>query len=1135
MKTTSLKSFIILISTFLITFGASALDKSYYADHSVLSEGNWRKIKVQTSGMVLVTDAQLRSMGFSNPQAVHVYGTGGHEVTWGLSSDKPDDLPLIASIRTSKGLLFYAIDNVMWSSLEDDNTPYTHFRHRYADASYYFLSDIAVEEPELVSSGTNASVSDNSATSFIERALHEKELDPATTSGADIWGEDFRSLKSQTFDLSLPGNISDYVTLAINFGAKTINGTSSILVSANGTRLPSTNSDKLRESNAHYLARYTRTVKKAEGIKDNKISVGIEYNYTGVLYKAQLDYIEAFYERSLSLNNGELHFYGNNRAGAGFTISGCSASTVIWDVTDPVNIHSVDYTLDGDKASFTVLSKGYKEFIAFEPESVNRSVTVVGSVANQDLHSLETPDMVIITLPEYRAGAEKIARTHEEYDGMRVHVLSADDIFNEFSGGHTDPGAFRRMLKMWYDRGADSDGHEIRYAILMGKTLNDIKLIGADAKNAGFRPMVAWQTIEATEEASSYCNDSSIGMLEDVTDELFDIDSATMQVAVGRIPCKNSQEALDVANKIEKYVATPAYGEWRNKVMLLADDDDGGVHVRQTEVVYNNLRLGGNGGSYLYDRIYLDTFQRVMSGIGATYPQATGKMLDNYNSGILYANYVGHAHIAGWGHEHLWDWPDIEGMKNKNLMFIYAATCSFSLWDTPTVSAAEELLLNPDGGVISMIAAVREVFINDNGILNSKFAGNVFRRSSEGGSLRWGDVFIISQNGYENNNKLRYAFNGDPALRIPGSGHSVRINTIDGTDVTHDNMPELSARSSVTVEGEILTADGETDTDFDGTLSLQLYDGERVVTTLGQGSNGVEISYNDRDKRLSMVKTAVKNGKWKAVVRIPPEIQGNYTPALLNAYAWDGKGKEANGHCENFYVYGWNEEVTDTEGPLIETFYVNNPNLGENAIVTSNMIVFARLKDESGINISSTGIGHEMTLCIDGKEYVSGLSEYYSPDLEDPDRGMLTFPLNGVSPGKHTLTLTAWDNVNNVSKADLEIEVGAALDPIILDIIANTNSETSSVDFKIYIDRPNTSMNCTIGIYDLNGRRVWEDEQLLNSDYESILTTSWNLRDKGGNRVPRGIYIYRATVESEEGMYTSKSKKIAISAQQTAQ
>lgn len=1119
----------------LTALPAHALPAEHYAASSRLAEGRWARVKITESGMHLITDAELRRLGFTDPSRVRVYGLGGREVRRGLTDSTPDDLPVQPSVRTSRGIVFFAADNFSWAPRsKGSQIPYEHTIHRFSDDNYYFISDRDIEEeadaiPPAVSTPGSG---DDIVPDFMERIVYEKEIQPIGTSGAQVFGEDFRTTRSQTFNFTLPGAADDQAIVRVRFAAKTTGGASSLMFKANGADLEATARDRVENCPTDSFCRVGEFTKSVQGL-DGTLALGIDYSPSGVLFMARLDYIEVFYRRNLALQDGELYFYGNYSGNVGISVGGCSETTRIWDVTDPAAPTEVKFELRDGKALFRPVASGYREFVAFDPESVGRAAVAAGSVSNQDLHSLETPDMVIITNPEYRQGAERIAALHEEVDGFRVHVLEPQAIYNEFSGGKTDVGAFRKLLKMWYDRGESADGHKIGYCLLMGKGLNDNKRVSAEARNAGFTPMPIWESFTGNGEKDSYCNDDYIGMLDDCTDDEFASGTNEMtgkvpiRVAVGRLPVVSSTEALQMAAKIEKYVRTPNYGPWRNRVMLIADDGDNNNHLDQAQAVYASMRGSGNGSAFVYDRLYLDIYQRVMTSVGPTYPQATARMLQNYNDGVIYTDYIGHGSPTGWGHELLWQWPDITSMTNKNLTFMFAATCGFNTWDNTSRCGAEEIMLNPEAGIIGMMGATRTVYIDPNGRLNSALHKYLFERGDDGKPLRFGDVYIRGLNAYTNSNNLRYAFMGDPAIRVPSAGHDIVVETIDGSDVTAGAMPQLTAQSAATVTGSVLNPDGSPADDFNGTINLQLYDSERVITTYGQGGGNV-VSYNDRDRRLSTTTAKVSGGRFTAVLRVPPEIQGNYTPALISSYAWTEDGREANGACESLYVFGYNDAVTDTVGPRIEKLYVNSPNFENGGLVNSSPVVFARLSDESGINTSDSGIGHAMTLAVDGTEIHNDLSQHFTLDADDPDAGTLAYPLSGISAGKHTLTLTVWDNANNVSKSSVEVNVGAAVDPVIYDITASATP--TQVDFHISLDRPNTSMICNIGVFDLNGRRIWSLDETLDSDMESTITTTWDLRDSGGARVPRGIYIYRATVETPEGTYSSKSKKIAVSA-----
>lgn len=306
------------------------------------------------------------------------------------------------------------------------------------------------------------------------------------------------------------------------------------------------------------------------------------------------------------------------------------------------------------------------------------------------------------------------------------------------------------------------------------------------------------------------------------------------------------------------------------------------------------------------------------------------------------------------------------------------------------VCGGEQIMLNPDAGVIGMMVATRTVYIPQNGTLNRYTSEELFARDENGLARRFGDVFVMGKNKYiGDQNRLRYTFMGDPAIRVPSPGHTVEISSINGVDpATAEELPVVKAQGKMDLEGTVTKANGEIDEEFTGSISLQIYDAERVITTYGNGDKGTQVSYNDRKTRLAVASVKVEKGRWKASFRLPPEIENNYSPARIVAYAWDGKGKEANGSCDRFYVYGLDTEgANDTQGPAIEWFYINSDRFEPGDAVSANSIVRIRVSDPSGINLSDAGIGHKMSLTLDNKKIFSDVDSYFTvdPDAEGPE------------------------------------------------------------------------------------------------------------------------------------------------------
>lgn len=367
-------------------------------------------------------------------------------------------------------------------------------------------------------------------------------------------------------------------------------------------------------------------------------------------------------------------------------------------------------------------------------------------------------------------------------------------------------------------------------------------------------------------------------------------------------------------------------------------------------------------------------------------------------------------------------------------------------------------------------------------------------------------------------------------MRLPWPMDKVVVDEINGVvlDGT-DSFPELAARSKVSMSGHLEDRDGNLIEDFNGILELSLYDAEKVITTNGNGSDGVESTYNDRKTRLFTGRAKVENGIWKTDFSMPMEIENNYSLALLTLYASDSNNREANGNCEQLYVYGYDDSLPeDNKGPKIIEYYLNNPGFVSGSEVSPTPVVTAVFYDESGISVSEAGIGHNITLELDGKTYYEDVAQYYVPDENEAGKGSLTYSLGEIPQGEHTLRFTVWDNANNSSTASLSFKISALWKPSIETLTTDVNPATSNVNFIVGTDGTTGTMECSIDVYDVWGKRVWHSAAPSMTGLNTHTMLNWNLCDFGGGRVQPGIYLYRATIKMENGATVSKTKKLIV-------
>lgn len=1138
MKNNSLQKILLCTSaaaaTLLAPLSVRAIETTHYASHSALSQGRWVKVRVTSTGMYRIPAQKLKGMGFSDPSKVNVYGYGGRMISENLTAaTQPDDLPMQQVARLDDGgLVFYGVGTV--TETISSRGSLAHSQNPYSTAGYYYLSD---REPQSTTPGkaTPPAPDGEAVTQVKALALHEREIEAAGPTGRELLGEDFRSLTSQTFTLDLPGRVEGTpVDLTVQMAAKSAKGTNKFSFTANGTAMGDLTIDGLAGGYSDTHQRLGTFTGEAEP-EGEKLELKIDYSASGtqVTYMSRLDYIRASYTRSLNIRDGVLPFA---YSGTGtLRLSGAEPSTQVWDVTDPAAPVALDITPSADGTVEFGALPGPRFYMAFTPSKVTQEITSSSGVRNQDIHGMETPDMVIITPQQFATQARRIAQMHSELDGMDVAVFTPEEIYDEFSSGSTDVSAFRKLLKMWYDR----DPERIKYCLLFGRATYDNRGLTPALKTSSYPRIPIWQSPNSTTETGSYCSDNFIGMLDDT--DRFSMGPARVRVAVGRMPVKSTSESNIAVEKLLSYVTTDDLGAWRNQVMVIADDADYGDHLKQAQKCVAAMQAGGNGADFLYERLYLDSYPLGTASTSKSYPDARKRMFKLWNDGVGFIDFIGHGNPTSLTHENLLTFTDVTSMSNKRLPVMLAATCEFMRFDSDAVSAAEHLWLNPAGGTIAFIAANRKVYISNNGDFNEAISRNMYRRDAAGLARRLGDIYKSGLNDYPNtdDNRHRYALMGDPAMRISSPTYHVEVDEIDGVAIAPltdaADYPTVTARSKVKVKGRVTDADGNTLSDFSGKVMPTVFDAERVIETFGHSSVGEDdgkvMMYNDRKNRLFTGTFAVKNGRWEATLVIPEEIDNNYSPALLNLYAFSDDLREANGSTEKFYVYGFADDSAnpDNTDPEILAIGLNSYMFKNGSTVNASPLFVAKVRDDSGINISSSGIGKQMTLIVDGRRIYEDLVDHFTPDIDDYLAGEVQYTIPTLDDGDHTAQFLVWDNAGNSTSQTLEFTVRADMKPSV-NVYTDASPTTTGVTFYITPDIPAEGLHSHVAVYDLSGRMIWDDQGVDSGNPAMPLKTYWNLTDRNGVRVQRGIYIYRCTVSDGEGKEIVVAKKLAVAA-----
>lgn len=1121
-------------ATVIVTlFSASALPTGTYAPRSVLADGHWVRIAVERSGMVMLSAADLRKWGFANPDAVRVYGYGGARIPDRLdASTYIDDLPQTPSELTQRGIVFYAQGPDTYTST---GNRITHSLNPFTNYGYYFLSDYG-DTPRLTPSTGGLEPTGSAATTATAVAFHELEEASIGESGHRLFGEDMRYTRTRNFTIATPGRQEgSEVWVQTVFGSSLgSNGTLSVAINGQTDPTPA----HISATSGHSYGTIT-TVSRTAVPDGDKISVQLNLETSGTVAAARLDAIDVNYTRSLAMPaSGVMAF---TLSGPEARVSGATSVLRVWDVTDPLNI--CEMTLHSANGSATWRSPygGGRSYIAWTPEASGFIPVVAGStIAAQNLHGALSgkllPDMLIIAPALFRSQAERIAAMHRDdnIEPLSVTVVDAEQVYNEFGSGSADVNAIRRMLKMVYDRSEEA-GTPLRFALLLGRATHDNRCLTQPMKALQQTHLPTWQSDESMSRYDSFTSDDILMMLDDGSGSRMGADAYS--IAVGRIPAGNLSALTAYVDKMEAYRKLKDDRGWKNRILLVADDGNSGSHMDQSERQAAAILDSDAGSRMTLTKAYIDAFNIV----GGEAVGARERQMQALNDGVVWWNFIGHAGTNFLTGDNMLTLTDISSLYLRRLPFLYGATCSFARWDGVEPSGAEQLAFHPSGGVIAAISATREVYIEQNGYFSEAIGAEAFKRRPDGLLPTIGEFVQAAKNrlaapgGSTNTNKLRYVLLGDPAMRLATPASNVEVAAIAGVaaDGSAEEPPVIMARQKLTVTGLLTDHNGKPLNSFNGFVGATLYDAEYSTTSQGRKTvndgEGRQVTFEEQGTRLFAGRDSVADGRFTLTVSMPEQIADNYRPAALSLFAVAENGTEAVGVNRNFFVYGYDDTAgLDNKPPVIDYAFLNHQSFSDGDAVNPSPVFIARVSDDTGINLSAAGVGRQMSLTLDGTKVLNDVAQYYTPATDGSNGGTVAYQLSDLADGTHELLFRVYDTSGNSARATLSFAVAQGLTPKLFEVFSDANPALTEANFYLRHDRPDATLSVTIAVYNLLGHMVWTSTATDRSDMFLSAPLHWDLRDMGGHRVQRGIYIYRATAKDADGATQSVSGRIAV-------
>ena len=1132
--------------------GISNKLKRQRTQNSVLNSGEWYKFYVDKSGIFRLSRSFLSQLGLNtnsiDPRNIKIFGNGGNMLPLSNSVEYPVD-PIENAIKVhgeddgvfnnSDYILFYAQGPNAYNS--DSNTNL----NLYSDQTAYFINISPSPGKRILENVQPVNTANTIVDSYTAYKYHELDEYNIAKIGRRWFGDRFDFESNQTFEFTFPNlRTSEPINLRV-YTAAVSEISTSMSVEINNQEVSNLNYSSINDPILVSGDYFTGEIM----VSNSNISVDLNYNNNGNPSSvAYLDYISLEGTCDLNYNGDQFIFYNKNVVDlsgiAQYNITNANSISNIWEITDLNNVSEI--FIDGSEStvSFKALLGEEKRYIAFNQESFYEPI-IEGetNLENQDLKSniflddqnqFQDLDYLIICRSDMLYEAERLAQINRDFNNLNVKVVTLEKIYNEFSSGNQDIAAIRNFVKYIYFNASD-ESRRIKYLCLFGDASFDYK--DRISQNTNIVP--SWYSLNSYSLASSYVSDDFFGMMDNSEGMMENSDK--LDIAVGRILADSPQRATDLVDKISSYYNANSYGDWRNKLIVISDDVDEPWEsiIQGTSNSLADL-ITDNKPFFNVKKILSDAYVQESSSGGERYPEVNNAIIDGIELGALVVNYFGHGGEDGIARERIFDKIDATELSNENKLNCFVSvTCEFTKFDNPGRNTAGEFLYwNKNGGAIALITTTRQIFVSVGVNFNLTLENYLFSLNSDNYHTM-AEALRLTKNdpSISGSDQRRLVFFiGDPAMKLAIPKPNIRITEINDILINEFTEP-LQGLSSVKIEGQIDDEFGNKIDDYQGELVTTVFDKNIDRSTLGndgtsQNDSPIILDFTTLGEVLFRGRSSIENGDFNVNFIVPRDVVMEVGNGKMSFYSKSNSNlMDQNGSNLDVLIGGINEDADeDNMGPEIELF-MNDEAFISGGITNENPHLLVKLFDENGINTSS-GIGHDIVAVLDDDVANSfRLNDYYEANLDDYQNGTINYPLRDISPGLHTLSLKAWDVYNNSSTSEIQFVVhDQDLELVISNVLNYPNPFINYTEFW-FNHNSSSDLSVSIQIFTISGKLVKTINGYVNTSNSSSLSRdlSWNARDDFGDKVAKGVYIYRLTVRSDQiGKQVSKTEKLVI-------
>jgi hypothetical protein len=483
----------------------------------------------------------------------------------------------------------------------------------------------------------------------------------------------------------------------------------------------------------------------------------------------RVNWFEIDYRRTYTAENDLLFFDGDGAGTWQYEVGEFLTNTIeVFDVTNPLSVaRFVNKTVE-ETGSYTVKFRDAiseeRHYLALTPSQYKSPLEIVEDSVSDLRSTANEADYLIITHPDF-VDAVSPLKNHRQTQGLDVMVIDVVDIYDEFNHGILHPHAIRDFLRYAYENWATPAPS---YVLLVGDANYDFKDYLGYGEPTYVPPYLLYADVWKGEGA---CDNRLVCVSGD--DELPDMH-------IGRWSAQTVAQVTAMSNKTIAYETSLPAGGWRQEVLFVADDPDDPGDPDSPNHFWS---LSDDVADHHVPPSPLFTTERVYFQVSpyTTVDSVTDAILDAFETGRLFFNYVGHASATMWGgypyEPFFWTWYDLDDVPPSNktpIMLVMA--CNDGDFIMPPyygydMSCIAESLVRAQGkGAVAGWSPASFGTSSGQHYLHTGFYDAVFRDgvSELGPATQLGKLNLYQNAGGDHRELIdTYMVFGDPALQFP--------------------------------------------------------------------------------------------------------------------------------------------------------------------------------------------------------------------------------------------------------------------------------------------------------------------------------------------------------------------------------